>query len=321
MISKAALIVAFLFSLPAAAAPAPANPYQKPKEIAPGVWALMTPGRANAGWFRFGNSVIAIDAGRSADDARFILKAIASTAGKSRVSMVILTSNFQPHAGGVPVFAAGGAAVLCQEKFGPSVLALVREATAGERGAPGGKKISAKGKTEAAAPVGPVITIAKRMVLAGEGRRVEIDFPGPADSGGDLTVYLPEDHVLFSGDLAENDFLPLLFSKQIDPDAWVRVLDHLSTLGVQALVPGYGPVGPSRGIPATRSYIAAAWEIAGKVAEQKVPDDALAMRLGEPDVKLPELPPELFDIHVKNVKALADRIRERGGEAPANPAP
>jgi cyclase len=300
--------VLLLLAASRAAAPAPkapANEFQKPKEVAPGVWALMTPGRANAGWFRLGKAVIAVDAGRNADDARFLLKAIAATTGQSHVSVLILTSDFQPHAGGAPVFAANGTAVLCQERFGPSILALIQKSTAGMKGGTSG--------------VGPVLTIAKRMVLADGDRRVEVDFPGPADSGGDLTVYLPKEGVLFSGDLAENEILPLLFSKRIDPDAWLQVLDHLSTIGVQALVPGYGPIGPAKGIPATRAYIASAWEIAKKVAEHKVPDDALAMRLDEPDVKLPGLPPELFDIHLKNVEALEARIRERGGQAPAAP--
>jgi len=252
---------------------------------------MTTAGGSNAGWFLFGNGVIAVDSGND-ESAEGILSAIASTTGGKKLSYLILTSNFGPHAGGSGVFAKRGATVVAQEKFGPYLAGYLTRR----------------------APKPELVTLSQRLVLSDSKRFVEIDFVGPADSGGDLVVYLPNEHILFSGDLVETAILPPLFSKEIDPDGWISALGKLSGLKVEKLVPGFGPIGPVASITATRGYLQDAYRIAKKVIVDKVPDNFLATRTQEPDLLLKGLPKELAGPHQRNMEALVKTLRGREQE-------
>ncbi len=165
-------------------------------------------------------------------------------------------------------------------------------------------------------PAPEILTLSQRLVLSDTKKLVEVDFVGPADSGGDLVVYLPNEQILFSGDLVENAILPPLFSKDIEPDGWISVLGKIGELRIKTLVPGYGPIGPAASIAGTRAYIQDALRIAKKVIEDKVPDNFLATRIEEPDLAIKELPKELKASHFENVKALVKRLKSTSGVPP-----
>ncbi|HWC64625.1 MAG TPA: MBL fold metallo-hydrolase [Thermoanaerobaculia bacterium] len=287
---------------PAAAKAAPATPSEPslhaPHAIADGVWAETTKGGANAGWFTFGDSVVAVDAGRTDADAERLLADIAATAGKKRISYLILTNDFGPHAGGAAVFARRGASIICDENFAGAFQALLAK-----EGVPAGAT---------------VLGVTTRLVLARPDRHVIVRHLGPADSAGDIAVLLSEEKVLFSGDLAESILLPPLFSKTIDPEGWVAALTLLGNLNPKALVPGYGPPGPPEGILATRDYLEHAIDAAQKIVREKTTDEFLATRLAEPDVKVQKLPPELEKSHEANLRALVEHYRSRAA-SPAEP--
>ena len=287
---------------PAAAKAAPATPSEPslhaPHAIADGVWAETTKGGANAGWFTFGDSVVAVDAGRTDADAERLLADIAATAGKKRISYLILTNDFGPHAGGAAVFARRGASIICDENFAGAFQALLAK-----EGVPAGAT---------------VLGVTTRLVLARPDRHVIVRHLGPADSAGDIAVLLSEEKVLFSGDLAESILLPPLFSKTIDPEGWVAALTLLGNLNPKALVPGYGPPGPPEGILATRDYLEHAIDAAQKIVREKTTDEFLATRLAEPDVKVQKLPPELEKSHEANMRALVEHYRSRAA-SPAEP--
>jgi glyoxylase-like metal-dependent hydrolase (beta-lactamase superfamily II) len=269
----------------------------RPQKLADGVWAMMTKGGSNAGWFLFGDGVIAVDAG-SDESASDVLSAIAETTGGKKISYLILTNNFGPHAGGSAGFARRGAKVVAAEKFGPYLVGYLT------RGANPSPSISA---TE-------VMTLSQRVVLSDAKRLVEIDFVGPADSGGDLVVYLPNEQVLYSGDLVEAGILPPLFSKELEPEGWIATLEKLGKLNVKKLVPGYGPIGPVESIEATHSYLQQAFVIAKRAIADKVPQDFLKTRIQEPDLTIKALPAALRISHLKNVEALVQRLKIRSQE-------
>ncbi|MDO5285959.1 MAG: MBL fold metallo-hydrolase [Actinomycetia bacterium] len=90
------------------------------------------------------------------------------------------------------------------------------------------------------------------------GRRVEIGHFGPAHTQGDLTVLVPDDRVLFAGDLVEQGAPPGV-DEQTSLRGWHQVLDALQTLcrDDTVVVPGHGD-------PVNRDYIA--WQRAGLAA-------------------------------------------------------
>jgi len=74
------------------------------------------------------------------------------------------------------------------------------------------------------------------------GRRVEVRHPGgAAHTRGDAYVWLPEERVLFTGDLVFHGGTPFALSGS--PAGWLRALEQMAALEPQTVVPGHGPVG------------------------------------------------------------------------------
>ena len=71
-------------------------------------------------------------------------------------------------------------------------------------------------------------------------RTLELRDRGKANSPHDVTVWLPQDRVLFSGDILVRD--PYPYTGASWPVPWVRVLRDLEAMPVAAVVPGHGPV-------------------------------------------------------------------------------
>jgi glyoxylase-like metal-dependent hydrolase (beta-lactamase superfamily II) len=72
------------------------------------------------------------------------------------------------------------------------------------------------------------------------GRRIELRDRGRANSPHDVTIYLPKDSVLFTGDILVQSPLPYVGSSW--PVPWIEVLRQLETVPMAAVVPGHGPV-------------------------------------------------------------------------------
>jgi glyoxylase-like metal-dependent hydrolase (beta-lactamase superfamily II) len=71
-------------------------------------------------------------------------------------------------------------------------------------------------------------------------RPVELEDRGRANSPHDVTVWLPNERVLFAGDIIVQS--PLPYTGASWPVPWIDVLRALEAIPVTALVPGHGPV-------------------------------------------------------------------------------
>lgn len=93
------------------------------------------------------------------------------------------------------------------------------------------------------------------------GKVVQLRTWGTAHSRGDQTVYLPDERVLFTGDLVENRFFPIVpffppHDTDVDGGRWIGVLDELQQLAPKIVVPGHGEIADAGVIAATRHYLA-----------------------------------------------------------------
>ena len=87
----------------------------------------------------------------------------------------------------------------------------------------------------------PDLAVRDRLTVYIGQVRIELLHPGgPAHTTGDLVAWLPEQRVLFAGDLVFNGLTPLVFMGSV-PGA-MAALDWLADLGPAHLVPGHGPV-------------------------------------------------------------------------------
>lgn len=87
----------------------------------------------------------------------------------------------------------------------------------------------------------PDVAVEARQTLHVGERRVELLHPGgPAHTTGDLVAWLPEEAVLFSGDLVFAGITPLVFMGSVT--GALKAIDWLESLEPAIVVPGHGPV-------------------------------------------------------------------------------
>ena len=87
----------------------------------------------------------------------------------------------------------------------------------------------------------PDVTFSHEMSLWLGDRELRLSYHGRAHTGSDILLYLPEEKVLFVGDLAVHKTLPAFPDGHITK--WVSVMDEVSKVDADTIVPGHGPVG------------------------------------------------------------------------------
>ena len=122
------------------------------------------------------------------------------------------------------------------------------------------------------------------------GRTVQLRNWGTAHSPGDQTVYLPEERVLFSGDMIEDRMFPIvpLFPPQIPASAintqrWTEALLDMERLNPAIIVPGHGNLG---GVELARIIIDYFQDVQARVAD--------GLKLKGAERTIAELPPALL---------------------------
>jgi cyclase len=100
----------------------------------------------------------------------------------------------------------------------------------------------------------PDVTFDDRLVLHLGDRVIELLYLGPAHTIGDAVVYLPQDKLLFAGDIAFHYVTPLAFEGHVS--GWIKVIDRVTRLNVETIVPGHGPVGSKAELREMRDYLA-----------------------------------------------------------------
>jgi glyoxylase-like metal-dependent hydrolase (beta-lactamase superfamily II) len=96
---------------------------------------------------------------------------------------------------------------------------------------------------------------------------------GDAHSDGDMTVYVVNDGVLYSGDVIFEGRVPFLGSA--NTKLWLKVLDEMNSADLSALVPGHGPHqgAPVQAVGLTYRYLAYLRKTLGAAVEELIPFD------------------------------------------------
>jgi glyoxylase-like metal-dependent hydrolase (beta-lactamase superfamily II) len=104
----------------------------------------------------------------------------------------------------------------------------------------------------------PTLTFTGKMTLWLGKLEVQLIQLGRGHTKGDTVVWLPQDKVLFSGDLVEFDATPYAGDAYFQD--WPQTLDNIAALKPQALVPGRGAAltnaaDVARGLEGTRAFV------------------------------------------------------------------
>lgn len=110
----------------------------------------------------------------------------------------------------------------------------------------------------------PDLTFPDRLTLHCGDREVQLQHVGPAHTTGDVVVWLPEEEVLFSGDVCFAGGHPFLVEGSLD--GFLTAIDVLRALQPAVLVPGHGPVQRGEQVPALLDDMAAYASFVGEVS-------------------------------------------------------
>lgn len=101
----------------------------------------------------------------------------------------------------------------------------------------------------------PDLTFDHRLELHFGGRRVDLVYLGRAHTSGDIFIHLPDDGLLFTGDVAQDGGVPYMLDGHMRD--WVETDTHLLDLPFERFVSGHGPIGAKPALVEARDFIAA----------------------------------------------------------------
>lgn len=103
-------------------------------------------------------------------------------------------------------------------------------------------------------PVLPNQTFETRLDLHVGAKAVSLLEVGPAHTRGDTLVYVPDDRVVFSGDILFIEGHPVMWAGPVSN--WIRACERILELDVETIVPGHGPITGKQGVERLKGY----WE-------------------------------------------------------------
>jgi len=85
-------------------------------------------------------------------------------------------------------------------------------------------------------------------------KTVELIEVGPAHTRGDVLVHVPEQGVVFTGDILFVEGTPIIWEGPVGN--WIRACERIEDMGASVVVPGHGPLTDRSGARAVREYLA-----------------------------------------------------------------
>jgi len=219
-------------------------------ELASGVYARLHEGLTNAGVIVGDDGVLIIDSLRVPSFARDLIEDVRHLSDKP-IRYVIDTHSHWDHSWGNEEFPDStiiGHANCRSEMLDLEALDRWREKVVASR-----EPWSEEVKTVRVTP--PSVTFDTTMQLYFGGRRIDLRYLGRAHTSGDLFLHLPDDGLVFTGDVAQDRGVPFMLDGYIQD--WVRTDDRLLELDAERFVSGHGPVGERPALVEARDFIAA----------------------------------------------------------------
>lgn len=108
----------------------------------------------------------------------------------------------------------------------------------------------------------PNLTFKEGCVIYGKGESVHLRTFKKAHTDGDVIVYVPEEKVLFAGDLLFARVDPWLGSG--NPEGWISVNEEIMTMDFKVVVPGHGELASKEQFSLENKYIKEILELVKK---------------------------------------------------------
>ena len=258
--------------LPQTAAP---KPLMQAKQVVPNVYYVQGVSElgssanqnfiSNAGFVVTPAGVVVIDALGSPELARRLLAEIAKVT-KKHIHTVVVTHYHADHIYGLQVFKDLGARIVAHgaaREYLTSDTARLRLESSRQELWPWVDE-----KTRLV-PADEWLTGPKVLTVGGV--RFDIQPVGPSHTAEDLVVYMPQQKVLFAGDLVFRNRIP--FVGQADSRHWIEAMESLLKFDTRWVVPGHGPISndAKADMTLTRDYLIYLREAMGRAAKDMEP--------------------------------------------------
>lgn len=204
---------------------------------------------ANTGVIIGRDGIVVVDTLISARDAKRFIADIRKVSDKP-ILYAVNTHEHLDHALGNSEFKKAGAVIVSQadckkamEKTGDGILGRAKYYGLTDN------------QMEGTEVVYPSITFGDRMEIDLGDRKVDLIYPGPSHTDGSLLVYLPQEKVLFTGDVLFTNYHPNVSDGNME--SWQKVLDYVATLDTAYIIPGHGPLSSKKDVQDMKDYLVA----------------------------------------------------------------
>jgi cyclase len=206
--------------------------------MAPGVYAWVQPDGSwfinNAGAVHGGGDVVLIDTCATASRTRRFLGAVANATGGAPIRLAVNTHWHGDHTFGNALLPAS-TVLISHEHTRTEILAdtmLTTELSPIWSPAPDWGLSQTRG---------PTVVLSQDLALFAGDHRIELRHPGhEAHTQGDVVAWLPQQRVLFTGDLLFHHVTPLVLQGSFA--GALRSVDWLRQFPATCIVPGHGPL-------------------------------------------------------------------------------
>ncbi len=204
---------------------------------------------ANQGFVTTSIGAVVVDTGFTSTSAKALLRDLRAT-GSAPVKLIVNTHDHSDHVFGNSVFDAYSPLIMAHLNCRSRLLELGKERMRGYR---------RFDKTLRADLTG--LRISPPQVTYEDGLELDIGqtnfrFIHPkngAHTTGDTMVLLPDEKILFAGDVLWTGYHPNL--EDADIEAWLQELDAISRMKVDLIVPGHGKVSDKSSVAPLATYL------------------------------------------------------------------
>ncbi|OLE08812.1 MAG: MBL fold metallo-hydrolase [Ktedonobacter sp. 13_1_20CM_4_53_11] len=99
----------------------------------------------------------------------------------------------------------------------------------------------------------PSKTFEGEMTLKVGNKTVHLIEVGPAHTLGDTLAHIPDDRVVFTGDILFIGGHPIMWAGPMGN--WLRACDRILDMDVETIVPGHGPITDKKGVTEVKGYL------------------------------------------------------------------
>lgn len=98
----------------------------------------------------------------------------------------------------------------------------------------------------------PTETFEHTLTLTVGSKRIELHNVGPAHTGGDTLAWLPDEKIVYTGDIVFADAHPIIWNGPVAN--WIKACDLMISWGADVVVPGHGPISDLGAVRDTKRY-------------------------------------------------------------------